>query len=446
MKTNLFIVQRNRKLRWLVSVAAILLMVTGLLFSAAIPVQAAPTDEILNFDITVDVNQDASLQMTYSIDWKVLDDSIGALEWIDLGVPNSDHTDITPLTDTIDYINDNGSTLQIYLDRSYYEDEVVSLSFSMVQNRMYQIDKYTSGETVYTFTPAWFDGMDIDNLTIHWNSDQAISWQPDCLMDGGYLVFGGSVPAGDTFSISVTYPNDAFGFTDSLQLIEDPDFDTRYSEDSSLSAEDVILGLLGLAVVFGAIAFPIILVVRFFQWISGGAGFGSGQTDTIEKKITRTKIEYYDNCPSCGAAHEERKETCSYCGRSMVKSKEVVEENQIEHPEKYVKNGTYRYGSSPNTYIHVNVVPVHVSRPAHRSGAFVSGAGSHRSSSHVSRSSSHSSSRSSSSSHHSSCACACASSCACACACASSGRAGCSVKDFFKESLHKNKIRVSGNR
>ena len=34
----------------------------------------SPTDEIEHFLITVDVQEDASLQMTYHIDWKVLDD------------------------------------------------------------------------------------------------------------------------------------------------------------------------------------------------------------------------------------------------------------------------------------------------------------------------------------------------------------------------------------
>ena len=81
----------------LVLIAAVCLI---LLLASAVPVAAEATDEILDFTITVDVNEDASLDMTYHIDWLVLDDSIGELEWIDLGVPNQYHTDITPLTDT----------------------------------------------------------------------------------------------------------------------------------------------------------------------------------------------------------------------------------------------------------------------------------------------------------------------------------------------------------
>ena len=59
----------------------------------------------------------------------------------------------------------------------------------------------------------------------------------------------------------------------------------------------------------------------------------------MEKKITRTKIEYFTNCPGCGAPREEGKDSCPYCGRSMIKNKEVVEESQIDHPERYTRSG-----------------------------------------------------------------------------------------------------------
>ena len=80
-----------------------------LMFLPAVHSHAEATDRIKDFAITVDVNEDASLQMTYHIDWEVLDDSIGKLEWIDLGVPNYYHDNIVPLSDTVDHINDNGN-------------------------------------------------------------------------------------------------------------------------------------------------------------------------------------------------------------------------------------------------------------------------------------------------------------------------------------------------
>ena len=206
--------KRNAKSR--ISFAALFLLCAVL---AANAVLAAPTDEILDFTVTVDVNEDASLFMTYHIDWKVLDDSIGELEWIDLGVPNGYHENIRPLSGTVDRIEDNGSSLAIWLDRGYGENETVSVEFSMTQDHMYQIDKWVEGETVYTFTPAWFDGMDVDSLTIRWNADKAGAWQPDCAQEDGYLVFSSTLSAGDRYTMSVTYPNDAFLFAEHLAIL-----------------------------------------------------------------------------------------------------------------------------------------------------------------------------------------------------------------------------------
>ena len=142
----------NAELRRAPRILLILAVILLMIVMTAVPAFAAATDEIENFTITVDVNEDASLQMTYHIDWTVLDDSIGELEWIDLGVPNRYHENITPLTDTISDIDDNGDSLAIYLDRGYGEGETVTVEFSMTQDHMYQIDKWVEGETVYTFT------------------------------------------------------------------------------------------------------------------------------------------------------------------------------------------------------------------------------------------------------------------------------------------------------
>lgn len=401
----------RRQIRFIIILAAI----AALLCLMPVPVLANATDEILDFTITVDVNDDASLNMAYHIDWLVLDDSIGKLEWIDLGVPNEHHVEIVPQSTSIDHIEDNGSSLAIYLDRAYGEGETVSIDFSMTQDYMYQIDKWNEGETAYTFTPAWFDSMDVDDLNIRWNAQNAVSWQPDCLQDQGYLVFNTSLSSGSKYTISVTYPNDTFGFVSERQASNaSSGGGGGESDDTLANTIAIIVSMLSmLLLMFGV---PIYLLVRFISWITAGTGFGS---KAVKKKITRTKIEYYAKCPNCGAVREEGKEKCDFCGCSMIKSKVVVKEDQIKEPEKYAKNGTFRYGSSPNTYIHVNVVNV----PAPRS----------RSSSSSVRSGS---------SHRSSCACACASSCACACACASSGRAGCSVKDFFKISIHEGRVRV----
>ena len=124
----------------LLAAAILLALFASLLSPFTMTVKAADvTDEIEHFTITVDVQEDASLQMTYHIDWKVLDDvAYGPLEWVDIGLPNRHHSDVKALSNTISRIEDKGSSLNIYLDRSYYEDEVASFEFSFVQDHMYQ--------------------------------------------------------------------------------------------------------------------------------------------------------------------------------------------------------------------------------------------------------------------------------------------------------------------
>ena len=203
-----------------------LLLTAVLLFSilfSALPAKAAPTDEILNFTIQVDVNDDASLSMTYHIEWKVLYDGGGSekLTWINLGVPNKHHTHISDYSSTVSRIEDAGSTLKIYLDRAYGKNEVVVVEFFMIQDHMYQIDKWNEGETVYSFTPAWFDDFTVDELVILWNAENAGAWQPDCMQEDGYLVFRSKLSPGERYTMDVVYANDTFGFSPDRQAEED---------------------------------------------------------------------------------------------------------------------------------------------------------------------------------------------------------------------------------
>ncbi|MBP5225180.1 MAG: hypothetical protein J6Z38_06335, partial [Lachnospiraceae bacterium] len=299
-----------------------LVLVLTVLFSA-VPASAAPTDEILNFTITVDVNDDASLEMVYHIEWKVLYDGGGSekLEWVNLGVPNKFHENLRPLSSTISRIEDEGNYLEIYLDRGYAKNETVVFEFAMTQDHMYQIDKWVQGETVYTFTPAWFDDFSVDALEIRWNAEEAGAWQPDCLQEDGYLVFKEALSPGGRYTMSVVYPNDAFGFSVDRQADSGGDpyvpTPTPGPDGNETVLEKIIsavAAIIGLILAASFLIIPFILFVKFIKWIAGGTGFGS--TQETEKKITRTKIEYYENCPSCGAVRQEGKDSCPYCGRS----------------------------------------------------------------------------------------------------------------------------------
>ena len=368
----------------------------------AVPV-FADTDEILNYTIAIDVNDDATLNINYHIDWKVLDSGsgIGPLTWMKIGIPNSHVIETKGLSDTVDHINRSGNYVEVYLDKSYYEGDVASVDFLVVQDYMYQVNKFTEGETVYSFTPGWFDDIKVDKLVIRWNNNKALSFTPDCFMEGDDYVWESKLSKGERYTVTVTYPNDAYGF----DLSKSSDNNDGGEKNAVTDLIETILGFILMVACMGIpIGIPILLGYLFNRGFSGGG-------PTINK-TTRVKVTYFDSCPACGAPRKDGAKFCEYCGKSFVKSEETITEEQLKKEEKaaaaFTKNGEYRYGSSPNTFIRVN--SVRVPNPHYRAPSRSSG------------------------SHHSSCAhSSCA--CACACACAGGGRAGCTMKDFYNTNL-----------
>ena len=195
----------------------ILCLTLVLIFLPVTTVKASSdTDEILDYTITVDVNQDATLTIIYDISWLVLEsDSAGPLSWVKIGIPNNRYDSYGALSDNISSISmssSGGSFAEVYFDDEYYEGETVHFQFYVVQDYMYQMNRDKEGYTVYSFTPGWFDDIRVDNLTIMWNNDKASVWSPDCLVENGYNVWNTSLSKGEKFKVEVTYPNDAFAF------------------------------------------------------------------------------------------------------------------------------------------------------------------------------------------------------------------------------------------
>ncbi|MCR5300819.1 MAG: zinc ribbon domain-containing protein [Lachnospiraceae bacterium] len=369
----------------------------------AVPV-SADTDEIQRYSIFVEVNDDATLNLHYHIEWKVLDSSgdLGPVTWLKIGVPNSHVISTNPMSDSVDHINRSGNYVEVYLDRPYYEDELISADFMVVQDYMYQVDKLKEGETVYSFTPGWFDDIKVDKLMIAWKNDKAVAFTPECVIDGDHNVWETSLGKGERFTVTMTYPNDAFAF----DLSKSEEVNDGGGIGDTIA--EIIGSLMCLLFTGGFIAFPVIIGYLFNR------GF-KGNSPTINK-TTRVKVTYYDACPGCGAPRKEGNKFCEYCGKSLVKSEETITDEQLKKEEKaalsFSKNGEYQYGPSPNVFIRVNSVRVpnpHYHAPIITSGS--GGRGGH------------------SSCAHSSCACACA------CACAGGGRAGCTTKDFYNTDL-----------
>lgn len=139
-------------------------------FSARVGALTGDLDEIQEYYITVTPNDDATLDMTYHLRWKVLDSvSEGPLEWVKIGVANRFVSDLRALSDSIDdisYSSEEGAFIRCDLDRAYYAGEFVDIDFSFRQERI-----FTSSEGDYIdfgFMPGYFPETEVLSFRLAW--------------------------------------------------------------------------------------------------------------------------------------------------------------------------------------------------------------------------------------------------------------------------------------
>ena len=393
----------SKRCRILCVLAACLCFLLG-----GLSVQASgATDEITDYVITVEVNEDATLNLHYHIQWKVLEsDTAGPLTWVKIGIPNKHYVEYKALSDTIKTIkldSSDGCYAEIYFRDSYTAGQTVSFDFLVVQDYLYQMNRPSQGQTKYTFTPGWFEEIDVKRLVVRWKEDKIVSFEPAGFIRDGYLEWETALGADERFTVDVVYPIDAFRFD------ETKTYDGGAKMSSFLSGVIIpgVVGIYLLATIIG--------LVKSCRGYSRSANL----EPAFENKITRTKIVYHPVCVSCGGSRKEGEDVCAFCGRDMIKSKEIIEEKKVKKQDRealqYQKNGTYHYSSDPYTFVRVSTSRVRRPRPK-------------------------------STSHYRSGGCV-HSSCACACACAGGGRAGCSAKDFYNSSLRMSQLkRVLGKK
>ena len=219
--------------------------------------QAKDLDQIRDYEITVDVNKDGTLNMLYHIEWEVLDStSEEPLTWVKIGIPNNKYVSMKKLTSNIKkigYYSASGSYARIDFDKSYRKGDIVKFEFQLVQDYVYQMNQFTEGETVYGFTPGWFNDIKVDKLVIRWNADKAISTEPAAekisYNNGTYFVWTEeNVKKGGKLPVQVTYPNDAFTFDPSKMQIDGDKEGRKTAIFAGVIIAIVALGFVGLIV------------------------------------------------------------------------------------------------------------------------------------------------------------------------------------------------------
>ena len=173
-----------------------------------------PLDYILNYDIVVNPLQDGSLDMTYHIKWKVLDDtSEGPLEWVKIGVANKYVDRITSLSDTIDsvyYYSDDGAYIRVDFKKKYYKNEIVDFSFSLRQSRFFTLE---DDHVNYQFITGWFDKIQVEKATLSWKADGIIYHNAKEVKDG-YLYYEYFLDYGKSIELVASYERSYFSELD----------------------------------------------------------------------------------------------------------------------------------------------------------------------------------------------------------------------------------------
>ena len=252
----------------LLGVAALVLML-ALVLPASRALAAGPLDQIKSYTVTVDPRRDGTLDITYHIDWLVLDStSEGPLTWVKIGIPNSHVDSIKALSDSIfkiGYLNDNGSYVRLDLNRAYTAGETVALDFSLHQSWMYRLDG-ENNVCSYTFVPGWFDSITVDALTVRWNKANVL-YSDSTAAEGDYLVWRAALEPGDRCVAIVRYGGGVL----------DTDPAAQYVEEQRVQSDG---GMAPLAVV-GVIIFLIVIAVastasRYRGGFRGGGGYHGG--------------------------------------------------------------------------------------------------------------------------------------------------------------------------
>ena len=290
----------------------VLVLATMLVFfitSITIPANADshPLDEIQDYTITVNMRPDGTIDIRYHVEWKVLDDtSEGPLEWVKIGNPNMHVDEITALSENIKnigYLSDGGSYIRIDFDRAYYKNEIVTFDYTIHQSYMYIIEK-DSHICRYSFTPGWFDEIEVKNINIRWNDDNVIDSTAEKQEDG-YLIWNSSLGMGERLNASVRYNLDTFTTNENEQ----------YTEDAGSSDATVALIFLGIAV--GVIVL-LIIIFSIDDYNSHG-GFGGGRTTVIHhSSCVRSSCA----CASCACAC-----ACAGGGRAGCSKKDFYRTN-----------------------------------------------------------------------------------------------------------------------
>lgn len=298
------------RLKRIVSTFLVILMIC---LSLSINVSAAePLDEIQDYTIKVHMRPDGTMDIRYRIEWKVLDDdSEGPLSWVKIGNPNKHVDEITAISDNIKeigYMSENGSYIRVDFDREYYAGETIIFEYTIHQSYMYIIEK-DNHLCRYSFTPGWFEEIEVKNITILWSAENVIestAQKQEC----GYLIWNSSLGMGERLNASVKYNLDTFTTNE----------DQQYTEDSGELSGGEIFAII-IVVIIVIILIAVLVSACSDDDYGSHGGFGGGRSTFIHthSSCVRSSCACVSSC-ACACA-------CAGGGRAGCSKKDFYGTN-----------------------------------------------------------------------------------------------------------------------
>lgn len=225
-----------------------------------------PLDRLLEYRITVSPGKDGSLEITYSYQWEVLNDSKeGPLTWVSLGVPNSSCT-LLGYEGAIAGLHSaytGGGLMEFDLDREYGKGEVADFSFTIHQERMLCSNKQDASLPYYDFAPGWFDNMEVEHYRFTWEGSPFITETNADRQEGADYVWEGSLKKGERLWMKLYYEEAAF--TDPVLVEGAPA--SGHSEGESSVDDGMVMIILLFTIIVGYKA----------SWGRGKYAYGKGR-------------------------------------------------------------------------------------------------------------------------------------------------------------------------
>lgn len=301
-----------KKTRFIAIILAVILLFR--IIPIDVNASQAPLDEIQEYTMKVNMRPDGTMDIRYHVKWKVLDStSEGPLTWVKIGNPNKHVDEIVALSDNINkisYMSDNGSFIRIDFDRAYYAGEIIEFDYTIHQSYMYVIEK--DGHICrYSFTPGWFEEIEVKNITIMWKDNNVIESTAQ-KHENGYLIWTAELAMGERLNASVKYNLDAFTTNEDEQYTEE-------SETSSFGKKVAIV--IAVLIVIIIIIIIICALSDDDDGYSSHSGFSGGSRTTYihTSSCVRSSCACVNSC-ACACA-------CAGGGRAGCSKKDFYGTN-----------------------------------------------------------------------------------------------------------------------